>query len=130
MRYIFTLSMLIFLLIVGCKKDTEIASNVIDEEIRDMDIISVDLSENIEVYNAKLVSDNIVLVIENGGKSAYLLNKEGFKLYTWDFELNLGNDLQLLPTGQILGIFKSEEPSFTFGGYGGGYSDDQCRLFY
>ncbi|AIZ42162.1 aryl-sulfate sulfotransferase [Cellulophaga baltica] len=119
MRYIFTLSMLIFLLIVGCKKDTEIASNVIDEEIRDMDIISVDLSENIEVYNAKLVSDNIVLVIENGGKSAYLLNKEGFKLYTWDFELNLGNDLQLLPTGQILGIFKSEEPSFTFGGYGG-----------
>ncbi|WP_405247018.1 arylsulfotransferase family protein [Cellulophaga sp. Asnod2-G02] len=120
MKYISTFSILILLLLVGCKKDTEMEPIVPVEEIEDIDTdVILELSENIEIYDAELVSDDLVLVIENGGKSAYFLNKEGVQLYTWDFELNLGNDLQLLPTGQILAIFKSEAPSFTFGGYGG-----------
>ncbi|MFC0602987.1 aryl-sulfate sulfotransferase [Winogradskyella pulchriflava] len=79
----------------------------------------VTLSENIEVYNADELENGYVLAVENGGTSSYLLNKEGFKVHEWTFEDNLGNDLEILPNGKLLGMFKAENPSFSFGGYGG-----------
>ena len=78
-----------------------------------------ELSDEVIVFDPKNIDPNPVFMIENGGKSAYLNTKKGERLKTWDFDLNLGNDLKLMPDGSIIGIFKPENVSFSFGGYGG-----------
>lgn len=77
------------------------------------------LSDEIEVYEEGLFHNNLVLAIESSAKTAYLINKEGEKLFTWVFEDLLGNDFELFPNGNAIGIFKIDNPPFTFGGYGG-----------
>lgn len=104
----YTLLSVISLIICSCANDE---NHLIEEEIV--------LTDNIEVYNSNLIEDSYVLAVEGGGTEAYLLDKQGHKRYTWQFEDNLGNDLELLPNGQLIGIFKSEAPTITYGGYGG-----------
>lgn len=77
------------------------------------------LTENIEVYNGNLIDNSYTFAVENGGTQSYLLDKSGNKIKEWQFDDNLGNDLELLPEGKLLGIFKSDNPSITFGGFGG-----------
>jgi len=77
------------------------------------------LTDNIEAYNEDLIDDSLVLAVENGGNKAYLLNKLGEKTFEWFFDTRLGNDLELLPDGRLIGIFKINEPDIGFGGYGG-----------
>lgn len=77
------------------------------------------LSEEIEVYESSLLHNNLTLIVENGSNESYLINKTGERLFTWDFEDKLGNDFELFPNGKSLGIFKSENSSFGFGGKGG-----------
>ncbi|WCO02167.1 aryl-sulfate sulfotransferase [Psychroserpens ponticola] len=77
------------------------------------------LSENIEVYEENLIENSLVLAIENGGNTSYLLNKQGQRLHQWDFDTNLGNDLELLPDGNLIGMFKVFGPDISFGGSGG-----------
>lgn len=79
----------------------------------------ISLADEIEVYNEDLIHNNLVLVVENSGETAYLINKEGEKLFTWTFEDLLGNDFELLPNGNAIGIFKIDNPAFNIGGYGG-----------
>jgi len=47
------------------------------------------------------------------------MDKTGQKLKEWTFDDRLGNDMEILPNGKILGIFKGATPSITFGGFGG-----------
>lgn len=77
------------------------------------------LTDEVEVYEEDLVNNNLVLAVENGATTAYLIDKKGNKKFTWNFDSNLGNDLELLPDGRVLGIFKDENPFISFGGYGG-----------
>ena len=77
------------------------------------------LSDNIEVYDENLISDDYIFVVENSSTNSYLINKEGFKLYDWIFDTNSGNDLEILPDGNIVGLFKAENPTIDFGGFGG-----------
>ncbi|WP_431137155.1 aryl-sulfate sulfotransferase [Psychroserpens mesophilus] len=77
------------------------------------------LTDNVEVYNEDLIDNGFILAIENGGTSSYLLNKNGNRIKEWTFEENLGNDLQLLPSGKLLGLFKTPNPDVNFGGFGG-----------
>lgn len=77
------------------------------------------LTANIEVYEADLLEDSYVMAIENGSKKSYLLDKTGNIVYEWNFDLYTGNDVELLPDGRLLGIFKVTDPNFSFGGYGG-----------
>ena len=78
-----------------------------------------DLTDEVLVFNPKEIDPNPVFMIENGGKSAYLTSKTGEKLKTWNFDSKLGNDIELMPDGGVIGIFKPESVSFSFGGYGG-----------
>ena len=79
-----------------------------------------ELSENVILYTPKKMDENLVFMIENGGRAAYLVDKTGTKIRQWSFDLNLGNDLELLPDGGVMGLFKPETlPPFNFGGYGG-----------
>ena len=78
-----------------------------------------DLTENIEVYEESLIDNSLVLAVENGGNTAYLLNKEGHRVYQWDFDTRLGNDLELLADGRLIGMFKAFGSVINFGGSGG-----------
>lgn len=106
MRYFFFL-FIITTSILSCKNE--------DDQTNE----PVVLSENVEVYDGDAIENGYVLAIENGGTSSYLLNKEGFRVYEWTFEDNLGNDVEILPNGNLVGIFKAENPEIAFGGYGG-----------
>ena len=105
MKYLY-LFVLVAITLMSCNDDEQTNTPVI-------------LSDNIEVYNGDLLEKSYVLAVENGSTKSYLLNKEGFKVYEWTFEDNLGNDLEILQNGKLLGIFKSNNPEIAFGGYGG-----------
>lgn len=82
-------------------------------------IEEVVLAEEVIVYKPDKLENSLSLVVLNGGKSSYLVNKKGEILKVWDFEIGLGNDLELMPDGKLLGIFKASDLSFSFGGFGG-----------
>lgn len=77
-------------------------------------------AEEIEVKREGMSFDDLVFVVEGGGMEAYLLNKFGKKEFTWEFDSRFGNELQLLPDGNVIGVFKAEDASLKVaGGYGG-----------
>ena len=78
-----------------------------------------ELSSEIKIYNPKKIDPNPIFIIENGGDRAYLTNKTGEKLNVWNFDSKLGNDLELIKDGSLIGLFKSDNVFFSFGGYGG-----------
>lgn len=77
------------------------------------------LAEEVEAYEADLIHNGLVLAIENGQATAYLLNKEGQRLHTWTLQDRLGNDFELLPDGRAIGSFKVDDVPFSFGGGSG-----------
>jgi len=77
------------------------------------------LPDEVEVYEQDKIENSLVLAVINGGTESFLIDKKGEKIFEWVFEDNLGNDLELLPDGRLLGIFKVENPEFSFGGFGG-----------
>lgn len=109
--YFYSVSILLLLLVTSCDNNSD--------DNQDPDLTIPTLTDEIEVYNPELVHSNLILAIENGGTTSYLVNKGGNKVFTWNLDANLGNDFELLPDGRALGIFKTETPSFTFGGFGG-----------
>ena len=74
---------------------------------------------NVDVYKGDLLEDSYVMAIKNGGTEAFLVDKKGAIAYEWTFDTNLGNDLELLRDGKLIGMFKTDNPVFSFGGYGG-----------
>ncbi len=95
-----------FLLVLSCS----------DDDSRNSDVT---LSDNIEVYQPDLMDENLALVVENGSNKSYIINKEGERLQEWNFDTLLGNDLEILPDGRLIGMFKSAEADIHFGGFGG-----------
>ena len=77
------------------------------------------VSSEIIKYDPKKIDNNSIFIIENGATTAYLIDKEGNRIKTWNFESKLGNDLELLSDGSVMGIFKPDETFFNFGGFGG-----------
>ena len=103
---------LIVILFSNCSNnDNDLMDTLPPEEI--------EVSPNVKVYNPELLENSLVFGIKNGGTNAFLINKIGDTLHDWNFDTKLGNDLELLPNGKLIGIFKSENPDFSFGGYGG-----------
>ncbi|WP_299338229.1 aryl-sulfate sulfotransferase [uncultured Psychroserpens sp.] len=111
MKFItYTILICVSILSFNCKNDDDIGT---------IDPPDPQLTENVEIYNGNLIDNSYTFAIENGGTASYLLDKAGHKIKEWEFADNLGNDLELLPNGKLLGIFKVEDPDFFFGGYGG-----------
>ncbi len=112
MRKLIVLSCIV---LMSCNNDFDdkIVNNVhIEEE-------PIELNDRVEVYNHNKIEDSYVLYSETGGTSAYLINKQGFELKRWDFDRNLGHETNLLPDGRIVGMFRSDNTLFSFGGFGG-----------
>lgn len=79
-----------------------------------------ELTPNVVSYDHERVDSLPVFAIENGGTTAYILDKYGNKTNTYNFDLRLGNDITLEEDGNLLGIFKPQENApFSFGGSGG-----------
>ncbi|EPR73068.1 PQQ enzyme-like protein [Winogradskyella psychrotolerans RS-3] len=103
-----------FLVVIvwSCNKDDSDTTTEIIEEVV--------LSEEVELYDSDKLENSLVLGVINGGTYSFLIDKTGRKLKEWNFENNLGNDLVILPSGKLLGIFKPDgDLEFSFGGYGG-----------
>ena len=77
------------------------------------------ISTEIVVFDQTKTDKDNLFIIENGGNNAYLIDKGGSVIDSWEFDLKLGNDLELLNDGSVIGIFKPIETVFSFGGYGG-----------
>ena len=105
------LLLLILLVFLNCKSD--------DDTITPTTPVEAVIDDKVEVYESTKFEDSYVFAVVNGGSSSYLLNKEGFKLREWNFDASLGNDLELLPDGRLIGMFKTDSPDFNFGGFGG-----------
>ncbi|WP_323788389.1 aryl-sulfate sulfotransferase [Psychroserpens sp.] len=97
----------------NCQNDDDNTTEIMDQ------IPDPELTDNVEVYVGNLIDNSYTLAVENGGTKSYLLDKAGNRIKEWQFDDNLGNDLELLSEGKLLGIFKSDNPSIAFGGYGG-----------
>lgn len=79
-----------------------------------------ELSPSVVAYDHERIDSLPIFAIENGGTSAYILDKLGNKQTTYNFDLRLGNDVTVEDNGHLLGIFKPQEnPPFSFGGSGG-----------
>ena len=79
----------------------------------------LNITENIEFIDEDAIQLGYTLAVVNGSDTSYLIDKGGNKVKEWNFDSNLGNDLQLLPDGNLLGVFKNVNTDFTFGGFGG-----------
>lgn len=86
------------------------------EAAKEKPLVVPPLTAEVVDYNPAIIGDDYVFAVEGGGQAAYLLDKAGNKLHEWKFDLKLGNDAQLLPSGQVLAIFKSETATIKFGG--------------
>ena len=110
--------LLILTLIFSCSNtDNDINKEI--EQIEEIEIIPTSFTENVEVYNEELVHKGYVLAVYGNNDTSYLLDKGGNIIKEWPFDSNTGNDVELLTNGKLIGIFKIDNPPFTFGGYGG-----------
>lgn len=78
-----------------------------------------DVLGTVEFFNRDLVEDSFVLVNDAGSNRAYLMDKEAELVHEWPLSNNIGNDVFLLPNGQVLAILEADTPLITFGGKGG-----------
>jgi len=79
-----------------------------------------ELSEQVQVYIGPRIDPNPIHAVRLGSSSSAIIDKQGYILNEYFFENRLGNDLEILPNGEFLGIFKTDDrDDFSFGGSGG-----------
>ena len=81
-----------------------------------------EFSSNVPYIVQDLVdTSGYILAIENGKQTCYLIDHTGQKLRTWNFDLPLGQDIELAHDGSLYGLFQVPDPNedITFGGKSG-----------
>lgn len=73
----------------------------------------------VELLNPDKIDDNYILVNDAGANRVYLMNKQAKLLYEWTLTNNIGNDVILLPDGNLLAALEADEPKIPIGGKGG-----------
>lgn len=76
-----------------------------NKEIKAIFLPFPELTPEIVQYYPKKIDPHPVFMIENGGKVIYITEKTGKKLKSWNFDSKLGNDIELLSDGSLLGLF-------------------------
>ena len=74
---------------------------------------------DVEVLNSDLVYDGYILINDAGNDRVYLMDKTSSILHEWDLPTGIGNDVELLADGRLVGIMKAEDPKIEYGGQGG-----------
>ncbi len=93
---------------------------------------NMDIHAQFKAIESTFVSDNVPLLIEdkvdgtgyilaivNGGNQCFLLDHKGEKIFDWEFDKPLGQDIELTPEGNLLGLFKADSSPVGFGGQSG-----------
>ena len=109
----------LLLVILSCSSDDDSSSNQITNTTALPTNTPLPTTNNVEVLNENLVHDGLVLAVENGSNKSYLIDRNGNHYRDFNFDTNLGNDLEILNNGKLLGSFKVNGTAFSFGGYGG-----------
>jgi hypothetical protein len=73
----------------------------------------------VELLNQEKVDDNYILVNDAKANRVYLMSKEAELLYEWTLTNNIGNDVVLLPNGNLLASLEADNPQIQLGGKGG-----------
>lgn len=73
----------------------------------------------VEIFNAEKVDDNLILVNDASANRVYLMTKKAELLHEWTLTNNIGNDVFLLPNGNLLASLESDNPQMPWGGKGG-----------
>lgn len=92
-----------------------IQQNQDEEEV----VVETTLVGQVEILNADKVDDNYILVNDAKANRVYLMNKQAKLLYEWTLTNNIGNDVILLPNGNLLAALEADEPKIPIGGKGG-----------
>lgn len=103
---------------VSCGDDD---TNIITPEAEDPNPSPdpITLAPEVEVYDAEKIHNNLTFVVNAAKDFAFILDKTGQKVHEFTFDEPLGNDLEILPNGKLLGIFKDPNAQILFGGHGG-----------
>lgn len=71
-------------------------------------------------FNSATASSGYVLMNDAAANRVFLMTRNSEIVYEWDMDgRRLGNDVRLLPNGQLLGMLEAENPQITIGGFGG-----------
>lgn len=85
-----------------------------------LDEIAEEPDEKIAFINEGLIdTSGYIFAIENGGKTCFLMDHFGTVVHEWQFELSLGQDAELTPEGNLIGLFKGDNSPVNFGGQSG-----------
>ena len=78
------------------------------------------LPEEVEVYKKSQFDPHPIFAVHLGANTSVVINKDGEIIQEYNFENRLGNDIERLPNGEFLGIFKPmTKTHISFGGSGG-----------
>jgi hypothetical protein len=83
-----------------------------DDDIQSSDSSDTDTTTGID-------TSTYVLVVDQTGQGADIINHDGDEIFSWDFDAAIGNDASLLDDGSMLVCLKASDATITFGGYGG-----------
>ncbi|EPR71881.1 PQQ enzyme-like protein [Winogradskyella psychrotolerans RS-3] len=83
-----------------------------DDDIESSDSSDTDTTTGID-------TSTYVLVVDQTGQGADIINHDGDEIFSWDFDAAIGNDASLLDDGSMLVCLKASDAAITFGGYGG-----------
>ena len=80
-----------------------------------------ELAGNAEFFSSNTGLDGYIMVDDAGHDRVFLMNTAAEIVYEWDLPSGIGNDVELLEDGRLLGIMKDENANqdISFGGYGG-----------
>jgi len=106
----------------SCQSDDFQSENGTEEEKEEVivDTVATDIAGNVLIYKQDKVQDGYVLVNDASNNRVYLMEKkESEILFEWNLPSGIGNDAELLENGNLLVALMVDDPSYTFGGYGG-----------
>jgi len=107
----------------SCQKDDSFKPEDEKEEIEEeviIDSVAINVSGDVLIFKQEKVQDGYVLVNDASNNRVYIMEKEKSEiLFEWDLPSGIGNDAELLENGNLLVSLLVDDPSYSFGGYGG-----------
>ena len=116
---------LVLLVLSTFLKSCTSADNTPNESTIDEILETPDVKESftpigkVDFLNPEKVDGNYILVNDAKANRVYLMNKEAKLLYEWSLSNNIGNDVILLPDGNLLAALEADLPKIQIGGKGG-----------
>jgi hypothetical protein len=74
---------------------------------------------SVELFNENRLDDSFILVNDAANNRVYLMDKEARLQYEWNLTNKIGNDVVLLPNGNLLAALEADDPKIKLGGKGG-----------